>query len=308
MKRDKTGWHFLINPAAGRGKAWRKWQQLLPELQLAFPDLTWAASTPEEGMAALAAAEVRAGRTHLVGVGGDGTHHDILNGIVAANGLGQVTYAPLPVGTGNDWVRTLKTPRGLARWVAMLRAGKTMEHGVGRLNYHSREGTPATRCFCNVAGLAYDAEVVRRSETARFKHRFLYPFLTLWYLKDFQVPTVRIDYDGQTFTGPVHTVNLGIGRYSGGGMRLVPQADPSAATLALTYARQLPVWKVIAESWRFYTGTVNRVKEVTATHAEKVVITPVGGKLEVEADGEWLGVGPVTAGLLHEKLRVIVPT
>lgn len=333
MSVDETAWHFLVNPAAGRGKALLRWQKLLPRLKEALPGMTVAESTAKTGMAALAESAVRAGNTRIVGAGGDGTHHDILNGIIASGGLGRVIYAPLPLGTGNDWVRSLNTPRQLDQWLAMLKKEKTIPHRIGVLNYVANlsntgnasktnnasivsnvpplpwrgvGGEDKTTHFLNITGLAYDAEVVRRSETARYKHRFLYPFLTLLYLKDFIPPAVRIDYDGQTFTGPVHTINLGIGRYSGGGMRLVPQADPTADTLALTFARRLPVWKIVLESWRFYTGTVGRITGVTTTHAKSISITPVTGSLEMEADGEWLGRGRVAAGLLDECLRVVV--
>lgn len=281
--------------------------------------MTVAESTAETGMLALAEAAVRAGKTRIVGVGGDGTHHDVLNGIVAAGGLTKVIYAPLPMGTGNDWVRTLGTPKRLDEWLKMLGRGKVILHQIGVLGHNSEsrydEDTPvglrgrsisATTYFLNVAGLAYDAEVVRRSKTARYKHRFLYPLFTLFYLKDFDAPTVRINYDGKAFTGRVHTINLGIGRYSGGGMRLVPHAEPTADTLALTFARRLPIWKILLESWRFYTGTVGRVSGVTTSHVKSVRITSLDGRLELEADGEWLWRGGVEVGLLGERLRVVV--
>ncbi len=440
---DETPWHFLLNPAAGRGKALRRWRAWLPALQAALPAMTVAESSADEGMAALAEAAVRSGKTHLVGVGGDGTHHDILNGIVRANGLASVVYAPLPLGTGNDWVRTLKTPKKVAPWLKMLHQQKTINHRVGKLVYVpftpptppasssfrvadtprispdgvpsrsdkrspgaplspedpssletptppaspsfrvadtpriypdgapsrsdkrspgsplspedprslenptqptppaspsfrvadtpriSPDGapsrsdkrspgsplspedkcspkTPQATYFLNVAGLAYDAEVVRRSENARWKNRWLYPVYTLLYLKDFTPPTVEITYNGNTVVGAVHTVNLGIGRYNGGGMRLVPQAKPTANTLALTYAKQLPIWKILLSSWRFYTGTIGALAEVTTTHAQTVSIKPVKGQTSLEADGELLGQVPVTASLLEQGFKVVV--
>ncbi|MEM6772691.1 MAG: hypothetical protein AAF597_19085, partial [Bacteroidota bacterium] len=143
-------------------------------------------------------------------------------------------------------------------------------------------------------------------EASRFKHRLLYPFMTLWFLREFTAPSVNIDYGTGTYTGPVHTINLGIGRYSGGGMRLVPHAEPEAETLALTFAERLPLWKILAESWRFYAGSIGQVKGVTLEHATAVHVTVEFGNLELEADGEWLGTGDVTADLLGEHLRVIV--
>lgn len=302
MNDARPPWHFLINPAAGRGRAGRAWQRWLPELEAALPGMTWAESTAREGMAAIAEAAIRNGKTRIVGVGGDGTHHDIVNGIVTARGLEKVVYAPLPLGSGNDWVRTLGTPRRLENWINMLRQGRTIRHGVGWLDLSSKK-----KYFLNVAGMAYDAEVLRRVEAGRFKNKLAYPLVTMAGLPGYEAPTVRIEYDGNSWTGPVHTINLGIGRYSGGGMQLVPQANPEADTLALTFAEQFPVWRVIAESWRFYAGSIGRVKGVTLTTAKSVKITPLTGRLELEADGEWLGSGPVEAGLLAGKLRVVVP-
>jgi diacylglycerol kinase family enzyme len=85
----------------------------------------------------------------------------------------------------------------------------------------------------------------------------------------------------------------------------VPHADPEGNSLALTFARELPTWKIIKESWRFYAGSVGRLNEVTTTHTKKVVVTPVTGVAELEADGEWLGLAPVEVSLLRERLEVI---
>ncbi|WP_020569077.1 diacylglycerol/lipid kinase family protein [Neolewinella persica] len=308
---DKTSWHFIINPGARRGKAAERWKKIMPKLRAALPEMTVAQSNAGNSLALLAETAVREGHTRLVGVGGDGTHHHIINGIVAAGKLDRVIYVPLPLGTGNDWVRTLKTPRNIDRWLEMLHQEKTMLHAVGKLRFTPQDGQPAdglslTAFFLNVAGMAYDAEVVRRSEKARFRHRLIYPFLTLLYLRDFTAPYVRIDYDGVSFTGPVHTINFGIGRYSGGGMRLVPHADPERETLALTFARRLSTLKILLESWRFYAGSIDQVKDVTTAHVKTVTVMPVTGTAELEADGEWLGVAPVEVSLLGDRLRVVV--
>jgi len=283
--------------------------------------MTVEESKPEVGMAALAEAAVRSGKTHLAGVGGDGTHHDIVNGIVRAGGLNSVIYAPLPLGTGNDWVRTLKTPGNTTSWLDMLRRQKTIDHRIGQLSYLSggevgeiidpgenyENGTLRTSYFINVAGLAYDAEVVRRSETAMYKHPWLYPLFTLLYLKDFTPPWAVVRYDDSTLKDYVHTINIGIGRYSGGGMRLVPHAEPTGNTFALTVARKLPIWKIILSSWRFYTGSIDALEEVTTVRTDRVLITPLRDVVALEADGELLGVAPVTVSMLKDPLRVVVP-
>ena len=294
--------HFLVNPAAASGRARQWWAAALPVLQRAFPEMTWAVSELEP-LSELARAAVAAGNTLLVGVGGDGTHHDIVNGLVTHQLLEGVTYAPLPLGSGNDWCRTLGVPRHIVRWIAVMKQGHTIHHRIGRLSFSGQGSAPRLHYFINVAGLAYDAEVVRRSATLRRKYRWMYPLLTVAYLKDFTPPTLRLSFDDNTIDQAFHTINVGLGRYNGGGMRLVPQADPRADTLALTYAEQLPVSRILANGWRFYTPTIGKVRGVTTTHARSI---RVDGPTGVEADGEWLGTAPVGIDLYPERLRVLV--
>lgn len=246
-------------------------------------------------------------------VGGDGTHHEVINGMIDALGvdrLGEIRYALLPVGSGNDWVRTHRIPKRLDHWIERYRRGEDRWQNIGAIDYEDESGRPQRRYFANVAGCCYDAYVVRRSATASIKNRLLYPLLTLWYLKDFSPTPVQLIYEddegkSQEVVNPFYTINVGIGRYNGGGMRLVPQADPAGDTFALTYARQLSVFRILLNGLHFYTGRIGTVKEVTTTHARKLRInapTP-GTKVAIEADGEWLGYGPISIELLPAALR-----
>ncbi|MBB4079261.1 YegS/Rv2252/BmrU family lipid kinase [Lewinella aquimaris] len=291
--------HFIVNPAAAGGRALRWWKYALPVLQKRFGRISFAVSNERQSLAELTAAAVTAGHERLVGVGGDGTHHDIINALVHQNHTDRITYAPLPLGSGNDWCRTLRVPRHLIRWMQVYQKGKTINHRIGKLTF----GAGAqVQYFINVAGLAYDAEVVRRSANLDWKHRLLYPLLTAAYLPGFQPPKLALKYDSHTIEGRFHTINLGIGRYNGGGMQPVPQADPTADILALTYAVNTPVNRIIRNSWRLFTPTIGEMEGVTTTHAREVTVT---GPTGLEADGEFLGTGPVRAELIEQRLRVV---
>lgn len=288
---------FLVNPAAASGRTLNWWANAWPVLQREFPEASCVVLEPEmtDQLAALPPGEL-----FVIGVGGDGTHHTLINAFRERGLLDRLTYAPLPFGSGNDWCRTLCIPRHILRWVLTIRRGRTIDHRIGEVTY----GTPERkRCFINVAGLAYDAEVVRRAEALSLKRGFLYPLLTARYLAGYTAPQLELTHDHHRVSGRFHTINLGIGRYNGGGMRLVPQADPTADTLALTYAVDLPLSRILANSWRFYTDTIGRVNGVTATHATHVYVS---GPTGVEADGEYLGRGPVEVRLLEQTVRVVV--
>jgi diacylglycerol kinase family enzyme len=289
----------------------RRWPTYEARLRLAFPDLEVYTSAAPGDAAALAERLALAGRNRIVAVGGDGTHHEVINGLfnaLGAAGMDKVTYALLPLGSGNDWIRTHRVPKKIEPWIRGYQRAKLSKQNLGIISYRDANGLPKSRIFTNVVGMAYDAYVVRRSAANRFKSRLLYPLLTLAYLGAYTPPTLRLTFDGQApIEQPFHTINVGIGRYSGGGMRLVPQADPAGPDFALTYAPALSIPMILAHGWRFYTATIGRVPGVVCTSARKVKIEAVGARnsLEIEADGEWLGYGPIEVELLPQSLTFV---
>lgn len=265
--------------------------------------MDWAYWESITQMPELIARAEEAGHDLVVGVGGDGTHHYVVNALVNSEATERLTYAPFPLGSGNDWIRSHRLPRRFGPWVEAVRRGGTTTQRIGRITYVEK-GEAAVRYFINVAGLAYDAEVTRRSAALPVRNRWLYPLITLAALGRFSPPELQLTIDGSGYTGRFHTINAGIGKYSGGGMRLVPHADLERDTLALTFARAMPVWKVLLHGWRFYTGSIGRVRGVTLAQIREIVVI---GPTEVEADGEWLGRSPVRITLLPERLRVLAP-
>ena len=302
MQRNSTPWHFIVNPAAGGGRGRLRWRKVLPKLRAALPNMTFEVSTPATSLAALTLAALKAGHRALVGVGGDGTHHHIVNALAGNDLLNAVTYVPLSVGSGNDWIRTLGTPTALRPWLTHLRAGARRHHNVGVIDFLN---TGQRHYYVNVAGFAYDAEVVRIAEEERLRHRWMYPLLATGYLNEYVAPTVHAEFMGTEFTGPVHTVNVGVGRYSGGGMSFVPHANPYGEALAVTIIPKLPSWKIIVNAWRLYRGSVARLPGVVTTHAPAIILRPAAGTLECEADGEWLGTGPVSLSIHPKQLTVL---
>ena len=289
--------YFIVNPAAAGGRAAAWWKRAWPALEREFPHGScWIAEAGRDSLAEQVARAVAAG-FDIVGVGGDGTHHDLVNAIARQDLTASCTYAPLPVGSGNDWCRTLGVPRHLVRWVKVMREGRTVAHRIGYLRFAGGE----LRYFINVAGFAFDAEVVRRVEASKLKHRLIYPALTAVHLPAYRPPALTLQLDDERVSGRFHTINLGIGRYSGGGMQLVPHASPTADRLAVTYALGIGTARIALNGWRFFTDSIGSVRGVTTSRAGLVRITGATG---VEADGEFLGVAPVTAGLVDAPIRV----
>lgn len=303
-------WTIIVNPRAGNGRAGRHWARYQAALTEVLPrHEVYRTRRPGEATE-LAAAAVRAGRRHVIAIGGDGTHHEVVNGLAEAayDRLSSIRYALLPIGTGNDWIRTSGTPRRFTQWLDRLRAGQFAEQAVGRIRYQ-RAGQTEQRYFVNAAGLAYDAFVVREIQKLGLvrggKMRYLWH--TLRCLFRYRPQRARILLDGKTHHERIYTLNIGIGRYAGGGMQIVPHADPAADTLAVTYIRDVSIGEVLLNLRRFYDNTLADYDRAVLTRARQIQVFAAGdGPILLEADGEFLGQTPLQIDLAAGRLRFLV--
>ncbi|MCB0629452.1 MAG: diacylglycerol kinase family lipid kinase [Lewinella sp.] len=303
---------IILNPAAANGKAGKLWPELESRLREQLADFEVARTQYSGHAIELAEAAVQAGYRHLIAVGGDGTNHEVANGILRQQIVPshEIWYTLLPVGTGNDWIRTHSIPRQFDRWLQMLQEGYFIIQEVGRVTYHEA-GVEKNRYFVNVAGMAYDAFVVRYGEQHRHwvRNRFFYLLLILRCLFKYRLNQGALEAGDHVVQQRFYTINVGICRYSGGGMQFVPQADPTDGKFALTYAGPVSKLGVLLNTWRFYNGSIGRHPKIETMHADWVKVTSPTGHppIPVEADGEFLGYSPVYFELITNALRVIVP-
>lgn len=302
-------WIFIVNPMAGGGTVRKRWTAIQASLQAAGIRFHAVFTERKFHAAELAERAIAEGHRQLVAVGGDGTAHEVVNGILrqATCAPEEVTFTLLPVGTGNDWVKTHGIPKDTDRWLSFFRRGKTALQDVGWASYHV-DGQAQKRFFINVAGLSYDAYVARRAEAykTQVSSTVFYLFLIFRCLFEFRVPRLRVVYDGKTDEQRFYTINLGICRYSGGGLQLVPHAVPDDGKLALTLAGHISKLGVLLVTPFFYSGKIAWHPKVFMAQVTNVTVESADNQpVLLEADGEFLGEGPVRVGILHKKLRVL---
>jgi YegS/Rv2252/BmrU family lipid kinase len=312
MSRFKNArWKIIVNPTAANGKAGRSWPVMEARLADHLSDFEVAYTSRPGHATELASRAIQAGFRHLIAVGGDGTNHEVVNGILQQEQTAgrDIIYTLLPVGTGNDWIRTHGIPKDFTEWLDMLEAGHCIQQEVGLVTYRS-DGKTCRRYFVNVAGMAYDAYVVRYGEKWRswIRNRFFYLLLVLRCLFRYRLVPGVIRVDGQTFEDRFYTINVGICRYSGGGMQLVPHADPADGRLALTFAGPVSKIGVLLNTWRFYNGTLGKHPKIETMQVKTVRVEAPGGEAGIllEADGEFLGCSPAEFSVIEKALTVIV--
>lgn len=309
VRSDASTWYIIVNPVAGNGAV----QKLMPRIKelLLSEGIEFELAETEYKRHAidLSKAAIERGFSKIIAVGGDGTNNEVVNGIFLQNtlALSEITYTLLPIGTGNDWIKEHLIPRNLLLWAEMLKEGYTRSQDVGLVSFHNN-GIVEKRYFVNVAGMAYDPFVLAEMEKIkRPLNRIAYLFYSLISIFKYKLQSARIRFNDRLIEDEFYLINVGICRYSGGGMQLVPHARPDDGQLALTLAGKLSKMGVILNSYRFYNGKIANHSKVDTFHTESITVEALDDPIALEVDGEIIGETPVEFKILPGALRIIVP-
>ncbi|MEH6455898.1 MAG: diacylglycerol kinase family protein [Cocleimonas sp.] len=299
-------WQVIINPSAGNGKAGKQWKNI--EAALIKANITFKVNRSERALHCTEIAKllIEHGTRKLIGIGGDGTNHEIINGLMQQNIVptNEVVYGFIPVGTGNDWVKTHNIPMNIIKAVAIIKAGKTTLQDIGLAKYY-RNNQPEQRYFVNVAGMAYDAYITQESNRTNALHYYLLIFKCLF---EYVSKQARIVLDGKEVANQhFYTINIGLCKYSGGGMQFVPHAEIDDGQFAISYVNSIPKLKVIASTHYLYGGKIAKFKDAKLYKAKHMKVEAVDdAPTLLELDGEFVGETPVEFEVIPKALKVIV--
>ena len=158
-------------------------------------------------------------------VGGDGSVNEVVNGSAGAEG---VELAVIARGTGWDFVRTYGIPRELEQAVEVALSGDIREIDLGLVTFRTWAGDEGRSHFANVASAGISGAIAQRAnETSKaLGGKISYYWSTLAVFVRWQTGEMRITVDDETRAQKVIDVLVANGRYLGGGMMMLPEAEP----------------------------------------------------------------------------------
>jgi YegS/Rv2252/BmrU family lipid kinase len=304
-------WFTIVNPNAGNGKGKKDWERI-SELFYRSDIPVNARFTEMKGEAIGFTRDALAeGYRKFISVGGDGTLNEIVNGIFTQDACPtkDVVMGMIPVGTGNDWGRMFGIPLVYEGAVKVIKDNKIMPHDVGTITYFSADGQQK-RYFMNIAGVGFEAVVVQKTNKQKDKGRSsqaVYFYNLLSSLISYRRPYINITIDGKTVSTKAFSVNVGNGRYCGGGMRQTPDALPDDGLLDITVIKDMGRIEVIKALKILYDGTILSHPKIDGYRSNNLKITSETA-LYAEADGESLGHTPVEFGIIPGGVNVVYGT
>jgi YegS/Rv2252/BmrU family lipid kinase len=303
-------WMMIVNPNAGIKKGTKDWPAILQLLRNEGVDFEYR-TTAHRGHAIEITSEViSAGYRNICVVGGDGTLNEVLNGIMNQQviAFSDVTLGMIPVGTGNDWCRMFNVPFDYLKAIHVLKQKKTFLQDAGKVTYSHQEKR-VVRYFMNVAGMGYDALVAKK--TNLLKERgiggpLIYLYFVFASLFQYKFIEAVIEVDGaMAYKGEIFSMNVGICKFNGGGMKQVPFAVPDDGLLDVTLIKRTSKWMVVRYARKLFDGTLVDLPFIATFKGENIRIRSTG-KVFLETDGESLGHTPFTFEILARCVNVVV--
>jgi diacylglycerol kinase (ATP) len=257
---------------------------------------------------------IRDGFDTIIACGGDGTIHDILQGMAGK----QAALGIIPLGTANALAHDLRLPLTPAGAAKALLTAVPKRIAVGRIDYRDLAGLPTFRYFTVAAGVGVDAHLFYKLNRL-VKDRM---GMLAYYSKAARlVMTHRMRYFEAEFSGSAGALNkearlsemLAVRiNYFGGLLReLAPGASLDRDDLRLVLCRTGNRAMFVAYVLRELLGMAKGVPGIEWAFADKVTCRAISGekteRIYVEADGELLGRLPMTLSMVPDALTVLVP-
>jgi YegS/Rv2252/BmrU family lipid kinase len=303
--------YFIINPKAGNGQCFKIWERVEDQLKGSHISyLAFFTKYPSHAKnLAIQIAKKNLEQKIIIAVGGDGTMHEVMNGVINDN---NITLGFIAGGSGNDFSRGFQIPVNPVEALAViLRLAKQegLPIDVGKITMADSN----EHFFINNMGAGFDAIISYEVNQSRMKAllnklsmgRMVYVYFLLKKLFTYKTSTIDLSIDGKKHIfEQTWFVTVSNQPYYGGGMKIAPVALPDDGLFDITVVHQLSRWKLLLVFISVFWGKHIHFKEVK-TYTGRDVTIHSSAKLFVHADGEHVGFTPLIIELQASAMKVL---
>ncbi len=295
---DKRKVLLIINPVAGNGKT----IQQLPKIKNKIRnqkgmEIVILVSKYEGHITELVKQYFSQGYREFLGVGGDGTLSEIINGInysVTDN----IIVGIIPNGTGNDFIRNFSKDYSMEAIIDRLINRDTTKTDIGRVNDFY---------FINVCSLGIDGPIVKNTEKLK---RYIpgmgaYLVSTIKHGISFKARTAEVKIDNVVHRNDYLLIAVGNGKYIGGGMKICPDAEVGDGKFQICLVDSVKRIRFLKKLPKIYTGKLKALDEVNYMDGETIEIKVLGDEYYINADGNIIGDTPARISIIRNAINFI---
>ena len=273
---------FLVNPNADMGRAWRLVADLRPLVE-EFGGADWAGTVYPTHATTLARQAAEEGYHLVIAAGGDGTVHEVINGLMQVPAETRPRLGIVPLGSGNDFAHTIGIRSNPAEALKQAFMGQPTRIDLGMFDI----GRGEPEYFDNTFGMGFDATVTIRSHRITLLRGFMmYLVAVLQTIAlNHEAPRMHIETDVGSWDEETIMFVVCNGPREGGGFLVAPSSVYNDGVLnyaAICHVSRLMMLRLIPEVMK---GTHGRFKQVRLGQLHKLHLT-AEKPITIHADGE----------------------
>jgi len=290
---------LIFNPMADRGRSGQQASDLRAMVD-EMGGADWQGTEYPAHATEIAAQAALQGYQTIVALGGDGTVHEIVNGLMKIEAAHRPRLGIVPMGSGNDFAGGAGIQMNQQEAMRRVFTGTPKPVDVARI----QDGTGRTEYFDNTLGIGFDAAINIRSRSIQSLQGFMM-YLTATLLtiaRDFAAPHMKVTYDGGTLDEPLMMITVGNGPREGGGFLTTPESKMDDGLLDFVYIRPVSKVRMLQLVPKVMNGTHVKEKEVKIAQTTKLVVD-ADRALPIHADGELFA--PYEADVRHVEITLV---
>jgi YegS/Rv2252/BmrU family lipid kinase len=307
---------LFYNPLSGRRRKHRvkDVEAASSVLRAAGVEVEVAPTRAASDAAAQVRMAIREGFDTIVACGGDGTIHDVLQGLAGK----EATLGIIPLGTANAMAHDLRLPLSPERAARALLTATPKRIAVGKIEYRDFNNIPSSRFFTVAAGVGVDAHLFYKLNRLIKDRMGMLAYYTkathLWMTHRMRYFEAEFSSNGsgtQREARLSEMLAVRINHFGGVLRELAPGASLTRNDMRLVLCRTGNRALYLAYVFRGILGMSNGVPGIELAHADQIICRTAAGEkpedIYVEADGELLGRLPITLSMVPDALSVLVP-
>ena len=280
MPPSKT--KLIVNPNADMGNAWRNALDLRPIVD-EFGGADWTGTVYPTHATELARQAAEEGYELVIAAGGDGTAHEVVNGLMQVPAERRPRLGLVPLGSGNDFSHSVGMDKRPTYALRQVFTGKPRRIDIGM--YKIGQGRQAF--FDNTIGIGFDATVTIRSHRLTFVRGFLMYMTAVLQtiILNHDAPLMHVSTDKEKWDEETIMLVVCNGPREGGGFFVQPDAKADDGILHYVTIRRVSRPMMLRLIPEVMNGTHGRFKQVRMGNLDKLQLQ-AEAPLTIHADGE----------------------
>ena len=291
---------IVVNPHSGNSNFKKSWEKITYILKLKNINFSYSFTEYRKHEVILVDKAIEQGYRNIISVGGDGTLHHVVNGIMKQRYIktSKIKLGVIPLGTGNDWIRTYNIPNSIEKSINVILKNTTVLQDIGCITLLNGK----KEYFNNLAGTGYDGYVVKNLNYLKKMGSLAFLVSGLYSLFSYKKTKYKIIINNKTINEQCLMILFGICKYSGGGLRVTKDPNPKDGLLDITIVKNISFLDLLFNIPKLYNGDIIHHRKVTNYKTRELKILD-NYNSTIEADGEIIGNGSLYVTIVRNALQ-----